>query len=86
MIRYKYNEEKNNWLKENRNISFNILLEKGIIVDIIDNRSTLPPNQKELIILYENYCYSIPFVIEEDGSYFLKTAHMDRNLNKLYNK
>ena len=40
----------------------------------------------KLIILYNNYCYSVPYVVEGDGTLFLKTAYKDRFLNKLYNK
>lgn len=85
-IKYRYNEEKNEKLKKERNIDFDVLMTKGEEITRIKNTSSLHQNQMKLIILYNNYCYSVPYVVEGDGTLFLKTAYKDRFLNKLYNK
>ena len=59
---------------------------EGIEIIRIKNNSSLHQNQMKLVILYNDYCYSIPYVIEKDGTLFLKTAYKDRTLNKLYKK
>ena len=86
VIKYRYNEEKNEKLKRERNIDFDTLITKGEEIIRIKNNSSLHQNQMKLVILYNNYCYSIPYVVEEDGTLFLKAAYRDRTLNKLYNK
>ena len=85
MVKYRWNEEKNEWLKQNRGFDFNTLLDNGVELDIIDNESSLHKEQQIMVVLYDNYCYAIPFVVEPDGTRFLKTAHKNRDLNKIYN-
>lgn len=86
MLKYRYNEEKNEWLKKERKIDFDVLIREGEILDEIKNSSSLHQNQMVLIILYNDYCYSVPYVIEKDGTLFLKTAHKDRKINKKYSR
>ena len=76
-----WNEEKNQNLKLDRNISFEeiseIILEKKYL-DIRDhpNRS----NQSIFIIELNNYIYAVPFIIDEDANIFLKTVYPSRKL------
>ena len=86
MLKYRYNEEKNEKLKKERGIDFDALMKDGILLDNIKNMSSLHQNQMVLVICYNDYCYSIPYVVENDGTLFLKTAHKDRVLNEIYNK
>lgn len=86
MCKYRYDEEKNKKLKEERGIDFDTLMEKGVKLNTRDNTSLNHTNQLEMHILYSDYIYKIPFVVEEDGTLFLKTAFKNRDLNKIYNK
>jgi hypothetical protein len=83
-FKFNWNKEKNEKLLRERSFCFEDLIDKGKILDVVKNKSSLHPNQLELHIEYENYVYRAPFVIEEDGTIFLKTAHKDRNLEKIY--
>lgn len=83
MKTFKWNEEKNNWLKQNRNISFDVLVNNGIYLKTIPNPHR--ENQKILIYEYENYPYCIPYV-EEIDYIFLKTIYPDRTKKYLLTK
>ena len=88
MIRNKtirYSLEKNELLKEQRDISFEdviLALESGKLLDDIKH-----PNQDIFIILIEikNYVHLVPY-IEDEESIFLKTIIPSRQMNKKYNK
>lgn len=88
-VNFDWNPEKNEWLKENRSISFEeiaFLLSNGILW-----KRTKHPNQKEysnqevFLIPIDNYIYFVPFVIEGD-TIFLKTAFPQRKATKDYLK
>jgi hypothetical protein len=81
---FSWNEDKNKLLKETRGICFEILVNEGTFLDVRENGSTNHKNQLELHILYNNYIYKIPFVIEANGNWFLKTAFASRDLAKFY--
>jgi uncharacterized DUF497 family protein len=83
-FRFNWNEEKSKKLLKERGFCFEDLVNKGKILDVVKNKSSLHANQRELHIEYENYVYRAPFVVEKDGTIFLKTAHRDRNLKKMY--
>jgi len=93
MIRNKtirYSLEKNELLKEQRNISFEdvvLALESGKLLDDIEHPNKEKyPNQNIFIILIEikNYVHLVPYV-EDDTSIFLKTIIPSRQMNKKYN-
>ncbi len=74
---FNWNEGKNEWLKENRNIGFEdivILISEGNLIEVIENRSTKYANQYMFVINFENYIYLVPFVTNED-EIFLKNHH-----------
>ena len=83
----KWNEEKNIWLKEERDISFEVILdaiESGKIVEIIKHpNSDKYPNQNILLIEIENYIYMVPYVYNEN-EVFLKTVIPSRKMTKKY--
>lgn len=85
----KYDEVKNNWLKEKRGISFEEIIKaitKGEIVTIINNPNRKKyPTQKIYLIKLKNYIYSVPFV-EEKEYFFLKTIIPSRKQTKKYLK
>ncbi len=79
-----WDDEKNQKLQMERNISFDqiaeIILRKEYL-DILENRSR--PNQQVFVVKLNNYIYSVPFVIDSEANIVLKTAFPSR---KLYNK
>ena len=87
----RYSLEKNEILKEQRNISFEdviLSLENGNLLDDIEHpNKDKYPNQNIFIILIEikNYVYLVPYV-EDEKSIFLKTIIPSRKMNKKYNK
>jgi len=83
---YVWNAEKNDWLKEERSISFEdvvLNIHLGNEVDIYDH-----PNQKRYsgqkisVVLIEGYAYLVPFVENED-EIFLKTIIPSRKATKI---
>jgi len=93
MIRTKvirYSLEKNEQLKEQRDIGFEdvlLAIESGGLLDDIEHPNEEKyPNQNIFIILVEikEYVYLVPYV-EDDESIFLKTIIPSRQMNKKYN-
>jgi hypothetical protein len=94
MIRNKtirYSLEKNELLKEQRDISFEdviLALQSGKLIDDIKHPNKEKyPNQNIFVILIEikNYVYLVPY-LEDDTSIFLKTIIPSSKMNKKYNK
>lgn len=85
---YKWNEEKNEFLKKIRNISFEeiiVCIENGCIVDNVENPNENYKNQMIYMVELDNYIYEVPYVIDiENGWYFLKTIIPSRKYTKLY--
>jgi len=87
----RYNLEKNEILKVQRDISFEdviLALESGYLLDDITHPNEEKyPNQNIFVILIQikDYVYLIPYV-EDDTSIFLKTIIPSRKMNKKYNK
>ncbi len=84
---FSWNNEKNQLLKAERNISFEDVvfhIEKQHVLDIIQH-----PNQeryrgqKIFIINIDNYAYLVPFV-ENEREIFLKTIIPSRKATKQY--
>jgi hypothetical protein len=84
---YDWNEKKNEWLKRERGISFEmavLAIESGNLLDRVKNvNQNKYPNQKVLIIKIENYVYSVPYV-EDEEKIFLKTIIPSRKATKKY--
>ncbi len=94
MLKYKtirYNLEKNELLKQQRDISFEdviLTIKNGKLLDDIKHPNKKKyPDQNIFIILIEtkNYVYLVPYV-EDEKSIFLKTIIPSRQMNKKYNK
>ena len=84
---FSWNNEKNQLLKSERNISFEDVvfhIEKQDVLDIVQH-----PNQeryrgqKIFIINIDNYAYLVPFV-ESEREIFLKTIIPSRKATKQY--
>ena len=82
-----WNEEKNQQLKVERGIGFEMIVEviaQGYILDLLPH-----PNQKKyrgqrmFVVKIENYAYVVPFA-EDNEKIFLKTIFPSRKATKNY--
>jgi len=82
---FDWSEDKNDWLLQERNISFELCIsyiEQGHLLDVLVNHSPRE-HQKVFIVNIEGYAYRIPFV-EDDKKIFLKTAYPSHEDTKKY--
>ncbi len=90
MKRFEWNEEKNEWLKEKRGISFDEVVdavENNYVLDVFQHENQKRhPGQYVLLITIKDYVYEVPFVIQKDESWFLKTMYPSRKYTKRYIK
>jgi uncharacterized DUF497 family protein len=80
-----WDETKNHKLMTDRGISFEIFADIIInkkYIDILENQSR--PNQMIFICNYNNYTYSVPFILDKDQNIVLKTVYPSRKFHKLY--
>lgn len=87
MKRYEWNDEKNEVLKKERNISFEEIidaLKEGRILDRMGhpNREKYP-HQEIMVVDIGGCAYIVPFV-EDEEKYFLKTIYKSRKARKKY--
>ena len=87
MKTFRWNHEKNEQLKADREISFEeivLALEADGLLDILQHpNETRYPNQRILVVASDGYVYLIPFV-EEADYYFLKTIIPSRKATRDY--
>lgn len=88
-MKFDWDPEKNEWLKANRDISFEeiaLLLSEGALWKRAQHPNSAEyPNQEVFLIPIDNYIYFVPFVIDAD-TIFLKTAFPHRKATKDYLK
>ena len=88
MKRILWNIEKERLLRKDSargNVSFPdcvIAIEEVRILDDLPHPTR--SNQRLLILNIENYAYVTPYILEEDGSWFLKTVFPSRKHTALY--
>jgi uncharacterized DUF497 family protein len=84
---FKWDLEKNEWLKSNRGICFEdivFFIEKGNLLDIIDNPNRKEyKNQKIYIVEINKYVFMAPFYESEEGNYLI-TIIPSRKMTKKY--
>ena len=84
---FDWDEDKNEWLKRERNISFEIiisLIAMDNLLDIVEHPNKEKyKDQKIFIIEYDNYAYLVPFV-EDNEKIFLKTIIPSRKATQKY--
>lgn len=84
-----WSPEKNEWLKRNRGISFEIAvfqIEAGNILDILEHaHQERYSDQRIFVIEFEDYAYLVPFVEDED-EVFLRTIIPSRKATRKYLK
>jgi uncharacterized DUF497 family protein len=86
-MKYEWNPEKNQWLKKERNISFEQVifhLSQGDIWKTADHPNQKHyPGQKVYFVIIDDYIYLVPYVVEEKYVY-LKTIIPSRKATKAY--
>lgn len=86
-IKYDWNPDKNEWLKKERNISFEQIifhLSQGDIWKIGDHPDQDKyPDQKIYFVVIDDYIYLVPY-IEQENRVFLKTIIPSRKATKDY--
>jgi uncharacterized DUF497 family protein len=84
---FRWNPAKNDALKAERGLSFEgitVAVESGGLLDILDHPNKVKyPNQRVLVVTFDNYAYLVSFVEEEDH-YFLKTIIPSRKAAREY--
>ena len=84
---FDWNEEKNNWLKRERDVSFEQVvlgIENGKLLDVIRHpNQTKYKGQRVYVIEIEGYAYMVPYV-EDDDVIFLKTIFPSRKYTNMY--
>lgn len=87
MKTYRWNETKNEQLKQTRGISFEdivLALDAGGLLEVVDHpNSKRYPNQKVFVIALAEYVYLVPH-IEEAEYVFLKTIIPSRKAARDY--
>ena len=84
-MKFDWNPEKNAWLKESRGLTFDemvCLIDEGYLRAVLKHPGK--PNQEIFVVEREGYAYNMPFVVQEDGTYFLKTVYPSRASTKKY--
>lgn len=84
---FDWNEEKNKWLKRERDVSFEQVvfsIKNGKLLDVIRHpNQTKYKGQRVYVIEIEGYAYMVPYV-EDDDVIFLKTIFPSRKYTKMY--
>jgi uncharacterized DUF497 family protein len=84
---YDWSDEKNEWLKQERGVTFEDIifhLAHGDLLDTIEHPNQRQyPGQHIFIVNVEGYACLVPFV-EGDEVIFLKTIIPSRKMTKLY--
>ena len=88
-MKYEWDSAKNEWLKKERNISFEQIifhLSQGDVWKITDHPDQKNyPGQKIYFVIVEKYIYLVPHIIEKNYT-FLKTIIPSRKATKMYPK
>jgi uncharacterized DUF497 family protein len=84
---FRWDNEKNEWLKNNRGVSFEqvvILMEREDVLETIEHPNQKKyPGQKIAILKIEDYAYLVPYV-QEGEEIFLKTVIPSRKAASKY--
>lgn len=84
---FDWDVDKNNLLKEERNVSFEevlMVIDEGGLLDILEHPDKKKyPHQRVFVVSIEDYAYLVPFV-EDEEKVFLKTIIPSRKATKKY--
>lgn len=86
-MRYEWDSQKNEWLKRERNISFEKIvfhLSQGDVWKLADHPDQENyPRQRVYFVIVKDYIYLVPHVVEKD-CVFLKTIIPSRKATRAY--
>lgn len=89
MKAYRWNKEKNDWLREFRGVTFDEVVDAikndGLIAVVNHANAARYPGQSVLIVRIGDYVYGVPYV-ESGEAIFLKTVFPSRKLTRHYLK
>lgn len=84
---FEWNEEKNDHLKTEREVSFEDVVtaieENRLLATINNPNQKKYPNQKIFVVNIDNYAYLVPYA-EDKEKFFLKTIIPNRQATKKY--
>ena len=87
MKSFAWNPDKNEKLKQERNVSFEAVIlqiEQGRLLDIVEHANRdMYPNQRIFVVNIDDYAYLVPFV-ESETEIFLKTIIPSRKATRDY--
>ena len=87
---FDWNVEKNQLLIQQRGISFEIVvsvMEQGGLVDVVEHpNQERYPGQLIYVVDIDEYIYLVPFVIQNDGTRFLRTIIPSRKAMRDYGR
>ncbi len=87
VMKFEWNPEKNEWLKKERNISFEQIifhLSQGDVWKMTDHPDQANYlGQKLYFVVIDDYIYIVPHIIEKQNT-FLKTIIPSRKATKMY--
>ena len=87
MTVFTWDNEKNQWLKKERGVSFEqvvVLMEREDVLEIVDHpNQDKYPGQRIAIIRINDYAYLVPYVQEKEAT-FLKTIIPSRKATNKY--
>jgi uncharacterized DUF497 family protein len=81
----RWSDDKNQWLLENRGVAFQEVAESVLgssLLDVIESPGRSP--QQAFVVRMRGYVWVVPFVLEKDGTIFLKTAYPSRKMMSKY--
>ncbi len=85
---YKWDIDKNAWLKEHRNVSFEEIIgciADQKIIDVIEHHNQRKyAHQKIMVVALNGYAFHVPYVEDHEGSCFLKTIIPSRKSTRKY--
>ena len=84
---FRWSAEKNNWLMQERGVSFEsmvvAIVGAGLLDILAHPNDERYPGQRILVVAHEGYAYLVPFV-EEAEHFFLKTVIPSRKATRDY--
>ena len=88
MAFFSWDDEKNALLQRTRGISFEeivVAIEAGGLLDTLKHHNPKRyPRQRLFVVSLNQYAYLVPYVEEENDTYFLKTIYPSRNMTQKY--
>jgi len=90
MMLFEWDEDKNEWLKHERGISFEeiegAIHSGGLLADTPHPNHSRYPHQRMLAVRIGARVYGVPCVKKNDNTYFMKTAYPSRKFIKHFLK